>query len=68
MANKTVDMNVVKKVTMTADEYREFVSKATVLEDGNYEMLFQAEKLHDDTYNVTVYGQHDWDKLDLLTS
>ena len=63
-------------VTMTAnnailsrDEYREFNDKVAILQGRGYDLPFEVEFIkEDDTFKVTIYGKHDVDELDRMTS
>lgn len=50
-------------------EYREFSVRVKRLEELKVEFAYEVEHLKEDnTYKVTVYGDHDWDKLDEITN
>ncbi len=50
-------------------EYREFSVRVKRLEELKVEFAYEVEHLKEDnTYKVTVYGDHDWDRLDEITN
>tara|TARA_A200000159_G_scaffold154166_1_gene166759 strand:+ start:481 stop:684 length:204 start_codon:yes stop_codon:yes gene_type:complete len=57
-----------KTALFSESEYREFTVRARHLEELNIEFAFEVEHLKENnTFKITVYGEHDWDKLDELT-
>lgn len=51
------------------DEYREFTVRAGRLQELKIEFAYEVEKISENnTYKVTIFGNHDWDKLDELTN
>ena len=50
-------------------ECREFSVRVKRLEELKVEFAYEVEHLKEDnTYKVTVYGDHDWDRLDEITN
>ena len=58
-----------KTSIFSESEYREFSVRVKRLEELKVEFAYEVEHLKEDnTYKVTVYGDHDWDKLDEITN
>tara|TARA_B100000123_G_C25383062_1_gene276686 strand:+ start:165 stop:365 length:201 start_codon:yes stop_codon:yes gene_type:complete len=58
-----------KTSIFSESEYREFSVRVKRLEELKVEFAYEVEYLKEDnTYKVTVYGDHDWDKLDEITN
>ena len=58
-----------KTSIFSESEYREFSVRVKRLEELNVEFAYEVEHLKEDnTYKVTVYGDHDWDRLDEITN
>ena len=58
-----------KSALFSESEFREFTVRAQHLEELNVEFAFEVEHLKENnTFKITVYGEHDWDKLDELTN
>ena len=58
-----------KTSIFSESEYREFSVRVKRLEELNVEFAYEVEYLKEDnTYKVTVYGEHDWDRLDEITN
>tara|TARA_B100001287_G_C22649908_1_gene514658 strand:- start:983 stop:1183 length:201 start_codon:yes stop_codon:yes gene_type:complete len=58
-----------KTSIFSESEYREFSVRVKRLEELNVEFAYEVEYLKEDnTYKVTVYGDHDWDRLDEITN
>ena len=57
------------KATLNRDEYRELTSKAAILESKGYDLPHMVEHIEsNDTFVVTIHGNHDPDVLDEMTS
>ncbi len=58
-----------KTSIFSESEYREFSVRVKRLEELKVEFAYEVEYLKEDnTYKVTVYGDHDWDRLDEITN
>ena len=58
-----------KTSIFSESEYREFSVRVKRLEELKVEFAYEVEHLKEDnTYKVTVYGDHDWDRLDEITN
>ena len=56
------------QATLSRDEYREFTNKVTILESKGYDLPHMVEhSKNNDTFVVTIHGNHDLDVLDGMT-
>jgi|TARA_S200000501_G_scaffold161510_1_gene152254 predicted xylose isomerase-like sugar epimerase len=57
-----------QRVILEKDDYREFTFRVAKLTEQGYELAYEVERIsEDDTYRVTLYGEHDFEELDRLT-
>lgn len=53
---------------LNRDEYREFTSKHAILESKGYDLPHMVEHIEsNDTFKITIKGNHDLEVLDNLT-
>ena len=58
-----------KSALFSESEFREFTVRAQHLEELKIEFAYEVEHIKENnTFMITVYGEHDWDKLDELTN
>lgn len=58
-----------QRVILNKDDYREFTFRVAELTEQGYELPYEVERIsEDDTYRVTIYGDHDFDELDKLSN
>ena len=56
------------QATLNRDEYREFTNKVAILESKGYDLPHMVEHSKtNDTFVVTIHGNHDLDVLDGMT-
>ena len=61
-------MAVHQRVILEKDDYSEFTFRVAKLTEQGYELAYEVERIsEDDTYRVTLYGEHDFEELDRLT-
>jgi|TARA_Y100000994_G_C15604883_1_gene406303 hypothetical protein len=53
---------------LTEDEYREFNDKVVTLTEKGYDLPHEVEYLEGRMFKITIYGEHNMDDLDKLTS
>ena len=57
-----------QRVILNKEDYREFTFRVAKLTEQGYELAYEVERIsEDDTYRVTLYGEHDFEELDRLT-
>ena len=63
-----VIMMVNNSAILTRDEYREFNDRVAILQGKGYDLPFEVEFIKaDDTFKVTIHGEHDINELDAMT-
>ena len=53
-------------VVLSKDDYRDFTNNAATLQEQGYDLPHEVQYLEDEKFEVTVFGDHDWDALDEL--
>ena len=53
-------------VVLSKDDYRDFTTNAALLQEQGYDLPHEVVFKEDNTFEVTILGDHDWDALDDL--
>lgn len=58
-----------QRVILNKEDYREFTFRVAELVEQGYDLPYEVERIsEDDTYRVTIYGEHNFEELDTLTN